>query len=1132
MVEEKNSYLDNLTFDENLKKKPIAWYLGNIRIVLLVLLVVLGLGLYSFFSLPRELNPSIDISIITVTTALPGASPEDVESLVSKPLEDKIKSVDDIESLTSTSRSGVSNIVVEFQSGVEPDKAKQDVQSAVDTVSDLPDDATEPSVNKIDFEDQPVWTFSLSAGEDIPGLNRFAQRLENRLEEESIIDKVEISGKLQREIQIIVKPEVVREKRINPQQLSGTVKSALSSYPAGDLNTGSSSFALTIDPGIEDINDIRDTKLNLQGEVYKIEDIASVIEISSPGQAKAFESSPKKEASPIVTFSVYKVSEATIDKASKKAHKIVEEQTKDFDHVNYTTVIDYADEISEQFNSLGKNFAQTILLVFLVMFVFLGIREAFLSSLSIPLAVLISFFVMFSTDITLNFISLFSLLLALGLLVDNAIVVVSAVNSYYKTGKFTAYETGLLVFKDFFIPLISTNITTVWAFLPLILATGIMGEFIEPIPIIVSTTIIASAFVGFFLTLPIALLVLAPNIARRVKMMFAIVLGLLFFVGIVLLTQPIFNKIANIDVLPQWLSGILVVVLAIVLLVAVIMFVYILPKIFSFLKDKTKKTVNENGKALGGMNKVRHFFNHGIVSFRGLSTRYKKYLYSILSSRGSQWKVIAIIVIFFVISYLMPVLGFVENVFFPSEDTDILYISAELPSGTNIETSEIEAKRLANKFRKTEELLFLTSEIGAPAPNSGAPSGNNLILLTLKLTPTESRDITSMDLAEKLRKKYEGDYAKGKLSIVELSGGPPAGSDIQIKYLGPDLDKLDSYAKKTQEYLSQRDNIANITQSINAGTSKISFVPDEKKLADYGLSESDLGLWLRSFATGFTVDNLEVGDEEYDIVFRLSSSKETPDDLNAVTVPTSRGNIPLQALGKTVLKTNPTVITREDGKRTISVSASVTEGGNTGAIGQELENWADTELGLDTGYTWQTGGVNEENQKSLNSIFQAMLLSAVLILVTLVIQLGSFRKALIVMLVIPLAVSGVLILFAVFAPLGITLSFPAMIGMLALFGIVVNNSILIVEKINQNLAANFELKESIADACSSRLEPIFLTTMTTIIGLIPITLSSEVWRDLGGAIICGLTFSGILMLFFIPTVYWMWMAEGKDKKTK
>jgi multidrug efflux pump subunit AcrB len=226
------------------------------------------------------------------------------------------------------------------------------------------------------------------------------------------------------------------------------------------------------------------------------------------------------------------------------------------------------------------------------------------------------------------------------------------------------------------------------------------------------------------------------------------------------------------------------------------------------------------------------------------------------------------------------------------------------------------------------------------------------------------------------------------------------------------------------------------------------------------------------------------------------------------------------------------VITREDGKRTISVTASVTEGGNTGQIGQRLEQWADNELGLDPGYTWETGGVNEENQESLNSIFQAMALSAVLILLTLVIQLGSFRKSIIVMLVIPLAVSGVLILFALLSPLGLTLSFPAMIGMLALFGIVVNNSILIVEKINQNIAAGFDLKESIADACASRLEPIALTTMTTIIGLLPITLSDALWRDLGGAIICGLTFSGILMLFFIPTVYWMWMATPEDKKAK
>jgi len=221
------------------------------------------------------------------------------------------------------------------------------------------------------------------------------------------------------------------------------------------------------------------------------------------------------------------------------------------------------------------------------------------------------------------------------------------------------------------------------------------------------------------------------------------------------------------------------------------------------------------------------------------------------------------------------------------------------------------------------------------------------------------------------------------------------------------------------------------------------------------------------------------------------------------------------------LMPNPNLITREDSNRTISVSASVRDGYSASTINKDLEAFADS-LNLPAGYFWKTGGANEENEESVQSILKAMLLAFVLILATLVVQLGSYRKAVIVMLVIPLALSGVFIIFAIF---GIPLSFPALIGVLALFGIVVNNSIILVDKINLNLKSKMNLMDSISDASSSRLEPIALGSLTTIIGLIPITLSDPLWQGLGGAIIAGLVFSGTIMLFFIPVLYYVWFRE-------
>jgi multidrug efflux pump subunit AcrB len=235
--------------------------------------------------------------------------------------------------------------------------------------------------------------------------------------------------------------------------------------------------------------------------------------------------------------------------------------------------------------------------------------------------------------------------------------------------------------------------------------------------------------------------------------------------------------------------------------------------------------------------------------------------------------------------------------------------------------------------------------------------------------------------------------------------------------------------------------------------------------------------------------------------------------------------VPLLSLGELVLKPNPTSITREDGDRTISVTAAVAEGFSVSTINGQLEQFANGDLNLPTGYTWKTGGVNQENQQSVQSIIQAMALSAILILVTMVVQLGSFRQAIIVLLVIPLAISGVFVMFAL---TGTPLSFPALIGLLALFGIVVNNSIVVVDKINQNRTIGMSLVDAITDAAAGRLEAIFFSSLTTIIGLIPITLSDPIWRGLGGAIIAGLAFSGTIMLFFIPIVYYMWYQTEAD----
>jgi HAE1 family hydrophobic/amphiphilic exporter-1 len=357
----------------------------------------------------------------------------------------------------------------------------------------------------------------------------------------------------------------------------------------------------------------------------------------------------------------------------------------------------------------------------------------------------------------------------------------------------------------------------------------------------------------------------------------------------------------------------------------------------------------------------------------------------------------------------------------------------------------------------------------------------------------------------------------GVFKVQEASGGPPAGADLQITLLGEDLTILDDYANKIIGFLKTQSGVTNVDKSIKPGTSKMIFTPEKDKLTEVNLSMDSLALWLRTYASGFTLDTIKEGRDNKDIIFQIVSN-QSPEDLGQLSVQTEKGLLPLLSLGKLSLTSNPTIITRDSKKRSISVSASVSEGNNIADKNKFLEVFVKDKLNLASGYTWKTGGVNEENQKSVNSILQAMLISFLLILITMVVEFKSYRQTFIALALIPLSIAGV---FYIFALSQTPLSFPALIGILALFGIVVTHAIVVIEKINENLKEGLELKDAIVDAAGNRLEPVLLTSLATIFGLVPITLSDPLWRGLGGAIIAGLVFSGAIKLFFVPVAYYL-----------
>jgi multidrug efflux pump subunit AcrB len=1110
---EQTSYLKKIKFDPTLLKGRVASYLGNPRLLILILISVLILGVSSFVTLKRSLNPEVKIPLVIISTVLPGASPDDVESLVTVHLEDEVSSVEGVKTVTSTSRDSVSIITIEFDSNIDPEKARSDVQSAVDAVNDLPEDVQDPDVQKLDFENEPVWTFTVTGGGDVAGLSTFAQRLKDSIENLPNIKNVEIGGQDVQEVQVILKPEAITAYNLNPMALSGLIKSATGSFPAGVVETNTSAFSLTIDPSVTDIEDIRNLRISVGGTPIRLSEIADIAERSKPNQSEAFYANPKEKAEKALTIRVFKTSGADINKAAKDAEAAAEETLHGYENqFSIQTVLNTGEEIDHQFGELLRDFWITIALVFIVLFLIIGLREAIVAALAVPLTFLITFTVMQIMGISLNFLSMFSLLLALGLLVDDTIVVVSAMSAYYRSGKFTPYQTGLLVWRDFLIPIFTTTITTVWAFLPLLLASGIIGEFIKSIPIVVSTTLVASFFVAMFITLPFIILILKPQIPNRV-VVFLRVLFVIILLGIFLAIAP-----KGIWLIPS--------------IMALVIFLAVTATARMALIRNTKGYVKKNERANAFAKRVPALIDTGVISFDKISNAYKRAISRILASQKARRTAITMVVIFSIFSYLLVPFGFIKNEFFPKSDSETLYVALELPAGTKAAITKEKSLELLEELRTTEGLDFASAQIGQGYnASSGISQGeNNNALITMALLPQGERNGSSIELAENLRDKY-ADYQSGKISIIEQSGGPPAGADIQISILGDDLTVLDQYANKVQDYLRKQPGTTNIDKSIKPGTSKLVFEPNQDQLTRTGISQDQVGLWLRFFASGTTADTVKLSGQttDQDIALRMDKGVESPEAISNISIPTQNGNVPLASLGDVTLKTNPTLITREDSKRQITITAGVTQGYTTSEINSGLEAFAENGLGLPDGYTWKTGGVNEENQESVNSILRAMLISFILIIVTMVLQFQSFRRALIVMLVIPLSISGVFIIFALTQT---PLSFPALIGVLALFGIVVKNAILVVDKIIENQKIGLDFNNAIADAAASRLEAIALTSIATIMGLIPVTLSDPLWRGLGGAIIAGLTFSGTIMLFFIPVVYYYWFHPkyGKSRK--
>ncbi|MDR0463449.1 MAG: efflux RND transporter permease subunit, partial [Pseudomonadales bacterium] len=991
------------------------------------------------------------------------------------------------------SRNNFTLIFIFFLDGIPADEARTRVQSAVDRAT-LPSDATRPMVQTIDFEDMPVWTFNISSN-DVLSLNSLAEELQTNLETNPLVDRVEISGRSEREIRVLVDPTTIANHGWHPGALGQSIGMGLNSFPAGNVNTDGLNLSLSIAPTINNVEDIRQQAINVGGNIFSIADLAAVSEHETINSRRAFELKDG-EVRQAITLSVYKTRDSSIANSVVSSQRIVDSVLENYAGFTVNTIDDANANVNESFDTLINNIVVTILLVFGVMMIFLGVREATLASVSIPLTMLLVFISLSIMGMTLNFISLLALLLALGLLVDNAIIVVTAANSYFKQGKISPHEVGLKVFKNFFGVLISTNLTTSWAFLPLLLMTGIMGVFVRPIPIVVTISILGSALIAIFLTLPLYLLVLRGQMASRVKI-FLVVIALLIISVVAMILLP-----STWTLLPS--------------LALIWLMILLLPRLIGVLtglqKNKSTSRFKSSLKVFGQK------LQSGFVDCSKLVRGYEKLMLKVLENKKNRRRAFICIILFTLFAYILPITGMVRNSFFPEMESDIIHLALRLPRGERSERIVDAQHRILTDIAALEktDIESVVSQYGAEPR------------FTIRLLPDGERSQSSGAIAASLREIF-ADHELGEITVTVPDGGPPMGSAVQLNIYGDSFETLDYNAEVLMAFLREQSGVININKSLAESPSQINFVPDQQQLVRHGMSNADLFYWLRTMASGSNLGKITLQGTELDINLRFLEEIASIADFEALMIPTTQGLVPITILGDFRLEPGQTELERRNFRNVVIVTADVETGVSGAEIGMLLQAYAENNLDLPQGYEVGTGGANEENQRAIESLILAMIIAGLLICITLTIEFNSFRQTLIVISAIPIGVSGVFIIFSI---LGVELSLPAIIGILALFGLLINTSTIMVESINQHLRDKYSFTQAIISGSSSRLQPILLTSLTTIIGLIPITISDPMWRGLGGAIIAGQTFSGILTLLFVPTFYYFLMHSEDNQKRK
>lgn len=1091
---------------------PTNWAIDNRTGMYVITILITLMGLWVYNNLPKNQFPDIVIPTIYVSTIYPGNSPADMEAVVTRPIEKQIKSVSGVKKIESNSIQDFSNVIVEFNTDVDPAIAKQRVKDAVDKArAELPQDLpAPPNVLEVDFSEMPIMNINVSGDYDLDRLKKYAEYLKDEIEGFKEITRVDIIGALEREIQINVDLYKMQATNVSFTDIERAVASENLTISGGSVTVGAMKRAIRVKGEFNTAASMNNIIVSSGrgGHIY-LRDIAEIKDTY-----KEKESYARYNGKNVITLNVIKRSGENLIAAADKIHALLDEAKGNKLPKDLTA--DITADMSKQTRDTLKELINSIvigfILVTLVLMFFMGVTNAFFVALSVPLSVFLAFIVMPSIDFELNMIVLFGLLFALGIVVDDAIVVIENTYRIYDHGKVPVEQAAKQAAGEIFIPVFAGTLTTLCPFIPLAFWGGITGKFMIYLPITLILTLIASLIVAFIINPVFAVSFMKGGVEKRKWLMLGIRV-------IVMATIAIIGKGSGHHGIGNFAIFALLLYLAYKL----------------FLKA------------------IITGFEHVLLP------KFMDIYEVILAFLMRGWQPIGVLL--FTIALLFFSIFLVQQrdipvVLFPKGDPNFIYTYLNLPIGTHqIRTDSItqlveqKITNIVGKDNPIVESIIANVAVGAGDPMSGdrsAASNRGKVSIAF-VEFSERHGQSTRDYLDKIREQLK-DIPGVQISVDQEQNGPPTGAPLNIEIAGNDLEELAQTAARLKYYLEdslQVPGIEELKSDFVMNSPEVNVSINRERASRAGVSTGQIGMELRTAVFGKEISKFKDAEDEYPVQLRCNYDQRNSLDalLNHKLMFRDMNTgmfkqVPLSSVANINYSNTYGGIKRKNLKRVITLASNTLTGYTPNEVNENVQK-AIKKFNLPQGITIDMTGEQEEQAESSAFLGRALLISLLLIFMILVLQFNSIAKTLIILSEILFSIIGVLLGFALTGmPISIIMTG---IGIVGLAGIVVKNGILIVEFSDVLIQQGYELRNGVVQASKTRLKPVLLTATATVLGLVPMAVGMNIdfvslfthldpkiffggdsvvfWGPLSWTIIFGLIFATFLTLIVVPAMY-------------